>query len=53
MDPAKILDRPEGRFGEMFPANAHLCNFASMHEMVHAGQVLLIRRMLGMPRVIG
>lgn len=52
-DPEKIAAKPDGSFGDMFPAVAHLAMFAGQHEMTHIGQILNIRRMLGLPRVIG
>lgn len=52
-DAEAMAEKPEGFFGEMFPAKSHVAMFLGHHEMTHIGQVLMIRRMLGMPRVIG
>jgi hypothetical protein len=43
----------EPRLKDLIPCLAHLPNFISMHEGTHAGQILIVRKALGLPRVLG
>lgn len=38
---------------QLCPTFAHIPNFCVLHEGTHAGQILVARRALGLPRVIG
>jgi hypothetical protein len=41
------------QLADVAPTIAHLPAFISFHEGTHAGQVLIIRRALGLPRALG
>ena len=43
----------EPRLRDLLPSLAHLPGFISMHEGTHAGQILIARKALGLPRVLG
>lgn len=43
----------EPRLTDLIPCVAHLPNFISMHEGTHAGQILIVRKALALPRVLG
>jgi hypothetical protein len=50
----RLLDPvPNERLAGVCPTLAHLPGFLAMHEGTHAGQILLIRRSLGLPGVLG
>jgi len=50
----EALSKPtEGMLAGAYPTAAHMIHFAGMHEMTHHGQIMQIRRKLGLPRVIG
>lgn len=41
------------RLADICPTIAHMPSFIASHEMSHTGQILLIRRALGLPGVLG
>lgn len=43
----------EPRLANLLPSLAHLPGFISMHEGTHAGQILIARKALELPRVLG
>lgn len=43
----------EPRLKDLIPCLAHLPNFITMHEGTHAGQILIARKAMGLPRVLG
>lgn len=43
----------EPRLKDLIPSLAQLPNFISMHEGTHTGQILIVRKALGLPRVLG
>lgn len=47
---APLEDPP---LSNLLPNLAHLPGFISMHEGTHAGQILIARKALGLPRVLG
>lgn len=50
----RLLAAPaEPRLADVVPTLAHLPGFIAMHEGTHTGQILLLRRALGLPRVLG
>ena len=51
---ARLLDAPaDERLADVSPMIAQLPGFITLHEGTHAGQILLIRRSLGLPGVLG
>ena len=51
--PEALAKPTEGMLAGAYPTAAHMIHFAGMHEMTHHGQIMQIRRKLGLPRVIG
>lgn len=50
----RLLDGvPNERLAGICPTIAHLPGFVAMHEGTHTGQILLTRRSLGLPGVLG
>lgn len=43
----------EPRLKDLIPCLAHLPNFITMHEGTHAGQILIVRKALGLRRILG
>ncbi|MEM1329859.1 MAG: DinB family protein [Planctomycetota bacterium] len=51
-NPATLAEPRTGPMSDIIPNGAMLVVFCAQHEMVHAGQMGMIRRALGLPRVI-